>query len=72
MAFCEARFKIYAFLEKAPTFEMRSVSSNIALSQGLGLFPKALKFENGLQNMFWNGLKFDMQMAVLASGTKNI
>ena len=51
---------------------MRGVSSNIAQSQSGGVFPKALKYENGLQNMFWNILSFDMQMAVLASDTKNI
>ena len=51
---------------------MRRVSSKIAQSQSGGLFPKALKYEIGLHNMFWNRLKFDMQMAVLASGTKNI
>ena len=51
---------------------MEGVSSSIALSQSEGVFPKALKYENGLQNMFWNILNFDMQMAVLASGTKNI
>ena len=51
---------------------MRDVSSNIALSQSGGLFPKALEYENGLQNMFLNRLNFDMQMTVLASDTKNI
>ena len=52
MAIREIRFKICAFLEKRPSFEMRGVGSNIALIQSGNVFPKALKYENGLQHMF--------------------
>ena len=51
MALCEARFKIYAFLEKIHTFEKWGVRSKIALSQGGGFFSKALEYENGPRNI---------------------
>ena len=52
MTLSENRFEIYAVLEKGPPFEMRDISSKIAVSQCRGFFPKALKYGNRLKNIF--------------------